>query len=88
MLKRKFHATAEDLREAEALIASCTERATPTQSLNVITEDPDDDRILECAVATGSEIIVSGDNDLLRRGEYAGILILRVADFLQRGMER
>jgi len=43
---------------------------TPTQSLNVIAEDPDDDKIIECAVASGSDVIVTGDKDLLRRGEY------------------
>ena len=47
----------------------------------------DDDRILECAVASGSELIVSGDNDLLRRGEYAGIRIVRVSEFLELGRD-
>ncbi len=87
VLQEKFHATAEDLQEAEALILSCSHRVTPTDSLAVIKEDPDYDRILECAVASGAEIIVSGDKDLLRLGEYSGIRIMKVADFLQRVME-
>ena len=57
------------------------------QEKAVIKEDPDDDRRLECAVASGAEIIVSGDKDLLRLGEYSGIRIMKVADFLQRVME-
>lgn len=44
--------------------------------------DPDDNRVLECAVAAGSRYIVSGDRDLLNLGSYAGIPILRVSDFL------
>jgi uncharacterized protein len=59
----------------------------PTQKLNV-TGDPDDNRILECAIAAGSDYIVTYDKDLLRLGEYAGIKIVRAVDFLQRGMER
>jgi putative PIN family toxin of toxin-antitoxin system len=59
----------------------------PTQTLNV-TDDPDDNRILECAIAAGSDYIVTYDKDLLRLGEYAGIKIVRAVDFLQRGMAR
>ena len=59
----------------------------PTQLLD-ITDDPDDNRILECAVAAGSDIIVTFDKDLLRLGEYGGIEIVRADDFLQRGIER
>jgi predicted nucleic acid-binding protein len=32
---------------------------------------------------SGSEAIVSGDKDLLRRGEYQGIKIVRVSEFLE-----
>ena len=58
----------------------------PTQTLDV-TGDPDDNRILECALAAGSDCIVTYDNDLLRLGKYAGIEIVTAADFLQRGTE-
>jgi predicted nucleic acid-binding protein len=50
--------------------------------LDVIKEDPDDDRILECAVSAGSEFIVTGDKDLLRLGRYDSIRILTVSEFL------
>ena len=59
----------------------------PTQTLKV-TDDPDDNRVLECAIAADSDCIVTYDKDLLRLREYAGIKIVRAADFLQRGMER
>jgi len=54
-------------------------RLVPT---TVIKENPSDNRILECAVAAGSDYIVSGDKDLLRLGRYDSIRILNVADFL------
>ena len=47
-------------------------------------EDEPDNRILECAVEAGSEFIITADNDLLRLGSYAGIPIMRAADFLKR----
>jgi putative PIN family toxin of toxin-antitoxin system len=88
VMREKFHATPEDLQEAQAIIADCTERVVPTEALDVVKDDPDDNRIVECAVASRSDCIVTGDNDLLRLGEYGGIKMIRVNDFLQRGMER
>jgi putative PIN family toxin of toxin-antitoxin system len=58
-------------------------RVTPTRTLKVV-DDPDDDRILECAVEAGSEFIVTNDKAILRLGEYGGIKIIRVVDFLQQ----
>jgi uncharacterized protein len=36
--------------------------------LNVVLDDPDDNRVIECAVASGSYCVVTGDKDLLRLG--------------------
>lgn len=47
-------------------------------------DDPDDDRILECAVAAGAQVLVSGDKHLLRLGAFEGIRIVPVAEFLER----
>ncbi len=38
----------------------------PRVELDVVKDDPDDNRILECAVSSGSEYLVTGDKDLLR----------------------
>jgi predicted nucleic acid-binding protein len=46
--------------------------------------DPDDDRVLECAVTTGSDYIITNDKDLLRLKEYAGIRIVTPVQFLER----
>ena len=50
----------------------------------IVTADPDDDIFLRCAAAAGAAHIVSGDHHLLDLGQYAGIPILRVHDFLAR----
>jgi putative PIN family toxin of toxin-antitoxin system len=44
--------------------------------------DPDDNRILECAVFGRADYIVSGDKHLLSMHPYQNIGILRVDDFL------
>ena len=83
ILRAKFAWSDEEIREAVTLLSGCTVRVQPGERLDVVDADPDDNRVLECAVATGSCFIVTGDGNLLRLGAYAGIRILKVADFLE-----
>lgn len=46
--------------------------------------DQDDLVVLATAVAAQAIVIVSGDQDLLVLGNYAGILIVNVSDFLSQ----
>ena len=75
VLARKFDFTPEDIAEARGWITGMARTVTPRVELDVIREDPSDNRILECAVAAGSDYIVSGDKDLLRLGGYDSIRI-------------
>lgn len=54
----------------------------PQIRLEVITNDPEDNRLLECAVTSGSSYIISGDQHLLDLKEYQGIQILSPAGFI------
>ena len=54
----------------------------PAMSLDVIERDPDDNRVLECAVAGNASYIVSGDDHLLALEEYQNIVILNPVGFL------
>lgn len=83
ILRAKFAWSDEEIREAVTLLSDCTVRFQPGERLDVVDADPDDNRVLECAVAAGSRFIFTGDSDLLRLGAYAGIRILKVADFLE-----
>lgn len=55
---------------------------TPSESLNVVLADPDDNKFLECALAGDADYIVSGDSHLLSLQEYRGVRILSPAVFL------
>jgi len=55
----------------------------PTEELNVIKDDPSDNKILECAVSGNAQYIISGDKHLLALGEYQGIKIINSSDFLK-----
>jgi|SRR5579883_791136 putative PIN family toxin of toxin-antitoxin system len=83
-LRDKLSWTAPALREVEVLLDRCTTQFHTTQNLDVVPSDPDDNRIIECAVESASEYIITGDGDLLRIGTCLGIRIIRVSEFLRR----
>lgn len=53
-----------------------------TNTLKVVTADPDDDKVLECAVAGSATHIVTGDHHLLSLSSYQGIPIISATVFL------
>jgi len=52
--------------------------------LCVVENDPDDDRILEAALAAKADYIVSGDKHLLSLKEWNGIRIRTPSEFLNK----
>lgn len=49
----------------------------------VISEDPEDDKFLHCAVAAAARFIISGDHHLLGLSSYGNIPIVTVSAFLE-----
>jgi len=56
----------------------------PKEKFNVIGEDPEDNKFLECAVECAAEFLVSGDRHLLKLGEFKEIKIIPARDFLEK----
>ena len=56
---------------------------SPSVRVDAIPYDPDDNRILECAVEAHAHFIVSGDPHLLDLGEFESIRILSPAAYLK-----
>lgn len=48
----------------------------PTVKLNIIDRDPDDNKILECALEAKADLIISSDKDLLVLKEWSQIKII------------
>lgn len=55
----------------------------PRESYNVIKEDPDDNKIIECAVAGNADYIVTQDNHLLKLKEFQGIKIVKPEELIK-----
>jgi putative PIN family toxin of toxin-antitoxin system len=83
VLRDKFQWTSEGLAEADRQVRVITRFIEPLETIAVIVADPSDDRILECAIASGAEAIISGDTHVLDLGSFRGVPIQRVAEFLE-----
>ena len=81
-LCRKFEMSREDAVLIRAKITGVATVIEPSETLHVIERDPDDDRVLECAVSGKADVIISGDRDLLDLHNYQGIPVMRVREFL------
>lgn len=54
-----------------------------TPEINLVEDDPDDDKFIECAVALKAKAVITGDKALGAVKEYMGIKILTPAQFLR-----
>lgn len=52
----------------------------PKVKIRAVKKDPDDDMILECAIESNADLIVSGDSHLLELGQWQGINIKNPVD--------
>lgn len=54
----------------------------PVAEINVLTADPDDNRVLEAALEGSADFIVTGDRHLLELREHEGTRIVTPVEFL------
>jgi putative PIN family toxin of toxin-antitoxin system len=83
-LRAKFGILAQDAAAIRAKLETIGDLIHPAIVLEVVSDDPDDNRVLECAVAGRADYIVSGDRHLLNLKQHAGIAILTARQFLDR----
>ena len=57
ILHDKLEWSDDRLNSMRAEVATFTKRVSSTETLDVVKADPGDNRILECAVAAGSDVI-------------------------------
>jgi len=81
-LRKKFHLPEADITAYIKQIARRSTVVRPAVTLSVVEDEPDN-RVLECAVTGGADLIVSGDRHLLRLGTYSNIPIVRTIDLVR-----
>ena len=76
----------EDIRVARAVAEIQRVSASvhePAEQVDMIEDDPTDNRILECALEADAEFLVTGDKKhLLPLGSFRGVSIIGLRDFV------
>jgi putative PIN family toxin of toxin-antitoxin system len=80
--KLQRYYTDEERTRFVALVMALGEVVDLPETIPRICRDPDDDRLIACAVVGEADVIVSGDNDLLALERVGDIPILTAAQFL------
>jgi uncharacterized protein len=79
----KFGFTPERARQAAQEVCDLSALVTVAGQLKVVTADPDDDVIVECALTASAEYVVTGDRHLIDMERYAGVQMVRPARFVE-----
>ena len=82
-IKKKYRLKDEEIKSILALIEHEAVVLPEIPQIDVIKEDPDDNKILACALEVKANYIVSGDRHLLNLGRYKKTIILTARDFLK-----
>jgi putative PIN family toxin of toxin-antitoxin system len=80
----KFQYPARIVRALMSEIEDLADLVQPKDKIEAVPEDPADNRVLECAVESGADIIVSGDSHLLGLQSFGQIKIMSPEEFLRR----
>jgi len=82
--RSKFDYSPEMMQIILTELMSISDFVNPSETINIVAEDPEDNRILECAVAANADYVITGDSHLLKLNKYLNIDVLNVAVFLEK----
>ncbi len=80
-LLHKFHWIKEKVNSYLKDIIIISQRVRPNEKLYIVSRDPNDNKILECAVAGDADIIVTLDQDLIKLKKFRNIAIVHPKTF-------
>lgn len=81
--KKKFSFSPNIIQSIIGEIESITTLIVPLKKHNIVTRDIDDNIIVDCAIESNAEFIITGDNDLLSLKEFKNVKIIKPVDFLE-----
>ncbi len=88
LLGKKFQFSGRVVRGLLREIEDLANLVEPEERIDAVLEDPADNRVLECAVASGAGVIVSGDSHLLTLQSFGRVKILSPDEFLRLYIKR
>lgn len=84
VLRKKFKYPLLELNKVEQIILEIAEIVEPRQTVEVISSQPMDNHILECAIEANADFVVTGDKrHLLLLKKFKNIPIVSASQFLK-----
>lgn len=84
VLFRDFHYQTAEIAFKTSKILSFASLTPPVVKVDVIKEDPDDNRILECAIAARAHYVITYDKHLLKLKWFQETTIVKPEELLAR----
>jgi putative PIN family toxin of toxin-antitoxin system len=81
--RSKFGLRPEHVIEIMALFKDTFEIVIPSLEVQAIQSNPEDNHVIEAALAARAEFIISGDKHLLNLAEWEGIHVVSPAQFIR-----
>ena len=81
ILATKFSREREELARVAVYLAELAQMVDPPDRFDVLSDEPDN-RILECAIAGGVDVIVTGDRSVLKLEDFRGVKIVSLREYL------
>ncbi len=82
VLARKFSRNKEAISHTALYLSQLGELVTPSTKLNILKDEPDN-RVLECAISGGADIIVTGDKEMLKLKVFERTNLLTLKEYLK-----
>ena len=82
--RSKFDYSPEMIQVILTELTGISDFVNPSKTIDVVSQDPEDNRIVECAVEAGANYIITGDFHLLKLSRYRNIEVLNAGAFLEK----
>ena len=83
VLERDFKYNKSEAKNIIEKVLLFAKLIDPKEKIDIIKDDPDDNKVVECAIESSSDYIVTYDKHLLRLIEYKGIKIMKPEEILK-----
>ena len=81
VLERDFEYSKDEVENIIGKILLFAKQIKPKQKIDVVKDDPDDNKVIECAIESSSDYIITYDKHLLKLKEFRGIKIITSEEF-------
>ena len=83
VLERDFQYSTQEIAKIIEKVVIFANLIETTSKVNAVKDDQDDNKILECAIDSNSQYIITYDHHLLKLKEFQGIKIVKPEEFLE-----